>query len=73
MILTEEVSKAAAVFTAVEAISFFLDSERLLKYLKYALEDEINAWNITVVVRAWDSRVTLASEIRDFAGIAERK
>ena len=78
IILTEEVAKASAVNDAIEALELFLDSERVYEDLLYALE-EIDAqlkegkveegtkkWSMSIVIRTWDPRVTLASEFRGF-------
>ncbi len=43
----------------------FLDSERVAEDLKYACENPSD-WNLSVVVRSWDARVTLQSEFRSF-------
>lgn len=65
ILLTEEVAKASAVTNAEDAIKILIDSERVFEDLKYALED-VTKWKVSVVVRVWDSRVTLASEFRAF-------
>ena len=65
ILLTEEVAKAGSSRNAIEAIEMFLDSERVAEDLKYACENPSN-WNLSVVIRSWDPRVTLQSEFRSF-------
>lgn len=65
ILLTEEVAKAGSSTNAIEAMEMFLDSERVAEDLKYACENPSN-WNLSIVVRSWDSRVTLQSEFRSF-------
>lgn len=73
--LNEEVTKSVAVSSAKQAIELFLDSERVFQDLEYALkgppslsntgcEGEGKDWNISLVARAWDPRLTPASEFR---------
>jgi len=65
ILLTEEVAKAGSSRNAIEAIEMFLDSERVAEDLKYACENPSN-WNLSIVIRSWDPRVTLQSEFRSF-------
>jgi hypothetical protein len=80
IMLTEEVAKASSVNNAIEALELFLDSERVYEDLLYALEEvearekqktetdsqTTRAWSMSIVIRTWDPRVTLASEFRGF-------
>jgi len=64
---SEQMLRAAAVKNAREATTVLLDSERVAEDLAFALETgEFSKFNISVVVRAWDKRITLASEFRGF-------
>lgn len=65
ILLTEEMGKATSVTNALEALALLLDSERVYEDLKFALEDSSN-WNISIIIRIWDERVTLQSEFRGF-------
>jgi len=70
--LSEEVAKMSAVDNADAAMDFLLDSLRVKEDLDYALEglasgDSSFQWNISLVARAWDSRVSPETEFRGIA------
>mmetsp|Transcript_21909 Transcript_21909/g.62143 ORF Transcript_21909/g.62143 Transcript_21909/m.62143 type:complete len:387 (-) Transcript_21909:159-1319(-) len=77
-ILSEEVTQAGAVATGADALELLLDSERVYEDLEYALRGPkthrdgagagaAQAYDMSVVARAWDPRLTLSSEFRGIA------
>eukprot|EP00933_Yihiella_yeosuensis_P046555 TRINITY_DN4210_c0_g1_i1.p1 TRINITY_DN4210_c0_g1~~TRINITY_DN4210_c0_g1_i1.p1 ORF type:complete len:398 (+),score=95.61 TRINITY_DN4210_c0_g1_i1:159-1352(+) len=75
-ILSEEVTNAGAVTNGSEAVEMLLDSERIFEDLEYALrgpkseqqagigQPEDRAYDMSLVARSWDPRLTLQSEFR---------
>jgi len=78
-ILSEEVTRAGAVANGAAALELLLDSERVFEDLEYALRgppvegsnqplgsvsQDQRAWDMSLVARAWDPRLTIESEFR---------
>lgn len=69
-ILSEEVGRAGAVSSGAAGVRLLCDSGRIYEDLEYALRPPRNAsgevckWNVQVVARSWDPRITAASEFR---------
>jgi len=72
-ILSQEVTRAGAVASGAEGLEMLLDSERVFEDLEYALrgpregEAVAASYNMSLVARAWDPRLTLQSEFRGIA------
>jgi len=79
-ILSEEVTRAGAVASGTEALELLLDSERVFEDLEYALRGPKNEaakgtqqdgasrqYDMCLVARAWDARLSLQSEFRGIA------
>ena len=70
IILSEEVANASAVDDASSALDLLLDSYRVYQDLEYALEGlaeddgTSEKWNVSLVARAWDPRISPQSEFR---------
>eukprot|EP00446_Apocalathium_sp_SHHI-4_P009234 CAMPEP_0177165674 /NCGR_PEP_ID=MMETSP0367-20130122/7633_1 /TAXON_ID=447022 ORGANISM="Scrippsiella hangoei-like, Strain SHHI-4" /NCGR_SAMPLE_ID=MMETSP0367 /ASSEMBLY_ACC=CAM_ASM_000362 /LENGTH=396 /DNA_ID=CAMNT_0018611705 /DNA_START=53 /DNA_END=1243 /DNA_ORIENTATION=+ len=75
--LSEEVTRAGAVASGEEGLTLLLDSARVFEDLEYALRgpklpDGVGSgapgdYNVSLVARAWDPRLTLQSEFRGIA------
>eukprot|EP00930_Biecheleria_cincta_P103353 TRINITY_DN95310_c0_g1_i1.p1 TRINITY_DN95310_c0_g1~~TRINITY_DN95310_c0_g1_i1.p1 ORF type:complete len:387 (+),score=69.52 TRINITY_DN95310_c0_g1_i1:60-1220(+) len=79
-ILSEEVTRAGAVASGTEALDLLLDSERVFEDLEYALRGPKKEatqgtrprgasrhYDMCLVARAWDARLSLQSEFRGIA------
>lgn len=65
--LSEEMLKANAVRTGEEAVTLLLDSWRVAEDLMYAVEEEGKRdFSVSLVIRAWDSRIVPQCEFRGF-------
>lgn len=65
---SEEMLRAAAVTNGTQAMIIMLDSYRVAEDLMYAYEDgeEKKKFSLSLVVRAWDSRIRPQCEFRGF-------
>jgi hypothetical protein len=65
--LSEEMLKANAVKSGEEAVSILLDSWRVAEDLMYAVDEEGKQdFAVSLVIRAWDARITPQCEFRGF-------
>lgn len=63
---SEEMLKATAVKTGTEAVTLLLDSWRVAEDLMYAFEEGKSEFEVSLVLRAWDSRISPRVEFRGF-------
>lgn len=63
---SEEMSKANIVTNGIEAVSILLDSWRVAEDLMYACEAGKPSFDISLVIRGWDARITPKVEFRGF-------
>jgi hypothetical protein len=65
-VMSEELLNSCAVHNGLEAVTILCDSQRVAEDLMYAYEETGEDYNVSVVIRAWDSRVTPGCEFRGF-------
>lgn len=64
--LSEEMVKAAVVRSGTEAVTILLDSNRVAEDLMCAYEEGVPERPVSLVIRAWDSRIRPQCEFRGF-------
>ncbi len=63
---SNEMVKAAIAKNGKEVITYFLDSHRVAEDLMYAIEEGSKEFDISIIIREWDERVTPKLEFRGF-------